>query len=1069
MILLSTVMAKAQLAANPVCIVMTPHYEAPYSENLPGCGPTIIDLEGYVTYDIYLVLEDAIDEIQAIFGNDPFGNANECPPDILDMYINTTCNVFQHPLAGFTVMENQCAFQPFYQAMVWDSFITIGYTCNEGTNIPLFFIANSGMAACEPLAIENFEGPDDCNLFDGGDLLIDSNAIFSAEGVPAGPDNKVLVARITTCGDICFNFGVQMLDDGVPGDVIYYESGSINVCQQNPCTNFPMTNFGLEDANCFGEENVLTFEEGGFGFTNYQLHDELSDAVISSYDEITGDLIIDDLIPGDYYMSMIDSVGCRDTSLVFTINPVPDLLTITTDVLNEISCFGDNDGSISTVCDGGTEPYTLTYTYNGGAAQSVPCGTALTDLLCGQYSFSLTDDNDCSASSAETLNCPVELELDITSTDVLCYGQADGTITGSTTGGTGDLTVTWTPQGNIPVETVQPGPINLNATGIDQGTYDILVVDENLCEVSAQITIVEPAPFTADTNITNVNCFGGTDGCIDSDITGGTAPFTEVVTDMDSGAAMANPCALPAGMYQLEITDDNGCPILIDSIMIIEPSDITYTVTDSSVTCFGQSDGEIFVTDITGGTSPYIYAISPNTGIETEGPADVSYTALPANTYSVTITDDQNCVETITGIVIESPDELVINLVGTDVTCYSSNNGIVFVGATGGTGEIMLIPDNLVLPVTIENLPPTTYTYTIQDENGCTDEGSIDILEPALMEAFVVNTQNVGCGGDCDGLASFQALGGTPPYNWEVVQPIITNNAGTLDPNPYELDGLCADASYIVVITDIRGCTDTISYAINEPEPIVVDFLLTPPTCTGMFDGGMVVEVSGGTGTLTTVFEPEELEIVENDSLTFTVPGIGEGLITITVFDESDCSVVQEIDVIPATITDMVLTTFSSPESCWNEQDGTATVAVQNGNLPITYLWDDIMEQTTPTAVGLSPNLQYTVTVVDSIGCTLSASVFVEPTIGCFFLTNALTPNGDGVNDVWLVGGLEYFPTANVQVFNRWGQVVFESKGYQSPWEGTYKGEKLPVADYYFLIEYDSSKDPLMGTVTIKY
>ena len=69
----------------------------------------------------------------------------------------------------------------------------------------------------------------------------------------------------------------------------------------------------------------------------------------------------------------------------------------------------------------------------------------------------------------------------------------------------------------------------------------------------------------------------------------------------------------------------------------------------------------------------------------------------------------------------------------------------------------------------------------------------------------------------------------------------------------------------------------------------------------------------------------------------------------------------------------------------------------------------------------------------------------------------------------WVVGGLEYFPTANVQVFNRWGQVIFESKGYQSPWEGTYKGEKLPVADYYFLIEYDSSKDPLMGTVTIKY
>jgi large repetitive protein len=337
------------------------------------------------------------------------------------------------------------------------------------------------------------------------------------------------------------------------------------------------------------------------------------------------------------------------------------------------------------------------------------------------------------------------------------------------------------------------------------------------------------------------------------------------------------------------------------------------------------------------------------------------------------------------------------------------------------------------------------------------------------MEAFVVSTQNVGCGGDCDGIAVYQALGGTPPYNWNILQPLVDNDTGTLDPNPYELDDLCADTAYVVVITDIRGCTDTINFAINEPEPIIINYLLTPPTCTGMFDGGMAVEVSGGTGTLTTVFEPEEVEVVEIDSVTFTVPGLGEGEISITVFDESDCSVVEDIDVIPAIITDMVLTTFSSPESCWNEQDGTATVAVQNGNQPITYQWDDVMEQTTPTAVGLSPNIEYTVIVTDSIGCTLTTSVFVEPTIGCFFMANALTPNGDGVNDVWVVGGLEYFPTANVQVFNRWGQVVFESKGYQSPWEGTYKGEKLPVADYYFLIEYDSSKEPLMGTVTIKY
>jgi gliding motility-associated-like protein len=1055
----------AQLADPPIFIEVIPHYDEVYIENIPGCGPTTIDLSNYVTYRIYLCFEDTDDCLQAIFGEDPEGSSPfDCTSDALDFVIEAPCGTFQHPLSGPFATQNNFGFWPIFPSMEWDSYVTMGITgSSDGSG---FTVLNW---PCDQITLPIFEGDADCDLFDGGSFVMDSNALFNVDGVYPNVDGKLLVASITTCGEITGTFGTQSLDDCEPGQVDNIPPDEIEFEQVNPCTSFPTTNFTLDDANCFGDLNILTFEEGGFGFVNYQLHDPLTDAIIDTYDEIDASLVINDLLPGDYYISTIDSVGCRDTSAVFTISPIPDLLTITSEVVNQMLCFGDNDGSISTLCDGGITPYILTYTHDGGNPVSITCGTTLTDLICGEYIFNLSDDNGCIASDTSVINCPVELVLEVTSTDVLCYNQSDGTITGSVTGGTGDLTVTWTPQGNIPVETVGPGPISLNATGIDEGVYDIVVVDANLCEVSDQITIIQPAPFTADTNVTNVNCFGGTDGCIDWIIDGGTPVYVPVLTNMDSGAIIADPCAIPAGMYQLDITDLNGCPVSVDSIIVIEPTELTYLVSDSAVTCFGQSDGEIYITDITGGTSPYSYAISPNTGVETEGLNDVNYTSLPANTYSVTITDDHLCVETISGITIETPEELEINLIATDVTCYSANNGIIFIESTGGTGEVSLIPDNLVLPVSIENLPPTTYTYTIQDENGCTDEASIDIFEPSLMEAFVVSTQNVGCGGDCDGIAVYQALGGTPPYNWAVLNPIIDNDAGTLDPNPYELDGLCADTTYELVITDFRGCTDTINFAINEPDPILIDYLLTPPTCTGMFDGGMAVEVSGGTGTLTTLFEPEELEVVTIDTVTFTIPGLGEGEISITVFDESNCSEIIEIEIIPAIITDMVLSTFSSPESCWNEQDGTATVAVQNGNLPISYQWNDVMEQTTPTAVGLSPNLEYSVVVTDSIGCTLTTSVFVEPTIGCFFMANALTPNGDGVNDVWVVGGLEYFPSANIQVFNRWGQVVFESTGYQSPWEGTYKGEKLPVADYYFLIEYDSSKEPLMGTVTIKY
>jgi len=1060
----------AQLASNPIHIEMTPHYEDPYNEPAPVCAP--IDLEGYITYDIYLVFEDPQDELQAIYGIDPQGNSGNCVPDACDLFFDVNCNVFQHPIGGPFFLDNPCAFWPFYPSLEFDSFLSIGYECSQGSDIPSFWLANPLMVPCEAQALLSFEGDDDCDYFDGGDLIIDSNALFSAAGIPAGPDLMILIARITTCGDISFTFNVQILDNGVPGQAVQYDclnTSAIDMVQLNPCTNFPMTFFNLDEANCFGDENVLTFDEGGYGYTDYSLHNSLNDAVVDTYDEITGDLIISDLNAGSYYMSMIDSVGCRDTSAVFVIEAVPDLLTINADVVNQMLCFGDNDGSISLACAGGTEPYQLTYTLNNGPVQNTTCGTTLTNLLCGQYEFTLIDDNDCEAADIAIIDCPANIILQLSFTNVLCFGQDDGTVTGTVTGGTGNLSVVWTPQGDFPTYTPAPGPINLNATGLGSGNFNLTVTDENGCEEMTDISIIEPAPFSADTTVIDVSCFGGTDGCIELEISGGTPPTVTTATDMDSGTVFANICALPAGMYQIDIVDDNGCPLMIDSIMVEEPLELEYLFSDTAVSCFGQADGSIFVTDITGGTAQYTYSISPGSGIESEGVDNVNYTNLPANTYSVTITDAANCVVTIPGIVITSPAQLALTIEATDVSCFGANDGIVILEATGGTGVITLDPDGISLPITLNDLAPDTYTFTVSDESGCADEASIIIFEPELMEASILSTQNVGCGGDCDGLATIQAVGGTAPFNWQIVQPLVGNDSGTLDPNPYEFDDLCADPEYIIVVSDFRGCLDTLEFSINEPEPILVSYLLTPPTCTGMFDGAAVVSVSGGTGTLTTVFEPEEIEVVENDSVTFTLPGLGEGQILITVFDESGCSLEEQLDVVPAIITDMVLETFSSPESCWNEQDGTATVAVLNGTPPISYEWNDDNQQTTPTAIGLSPNIQYTVVVTDSIGCTLSTSVFVEPTIGCFFIANALTPNGDGVNDFWVLGGLEYFPTANIQVFNRWGQIVFESKGYSSPWEGRYKGENLPVADYYFIIEYDSSKDPIMGTVTVKY
>ncbi|MFN9798782.1 MAG: gliding motility-associated C-terminal domain-containing protein, partial [Bacteroidota bacterium] len=234
-------------------------------------------------------------------------------------------------------------------------------------------------------------------------------------------------------------------------------------------------------------------------------------------------------------------------------------------------------------------------------------------------------------------------------------------------------------------------------------------------------------------------------------------------------------------------------------------------------------------------------------------------------------------------------------------------------------------------------------------------------------------------------------------------------------------------------------------------------------------DGSAIILTGGGTGAVTTIFDPDDYDITQNGPGSFNIADLGETQFVVDIFDENDCTLQEVVTVIPDIITDMILTTYSSPETCWNQMDGTATVAVQNGTPPLSYEWDDIAQQTTPVATGLSSSEVYSVTVTDDIGCNLTVQVEVDPTVGCFFVSNALTPNGDGSNDQWLIGGLEFFPDAKVQVFNRWGQVVFESTGYPAAWDGSFEGVLLPVADYYFVIDYSDEFDPIMGTVTIKY
>ena len=147
--------------------------------------------------------------------------------------------------------------------------------------------------------------------------------------------------------------------------------------------------------------------------------------------------------------------------------------------------------------------------------------------------------------------------------------------------------------------------------------------------------------------------------------------------------------------------------------------------------------------------------------------------------------------------------------------------------------------------------------------------------------------------------------------------------------------------------------------------------------------------------------------------------------------------------------------------------NGSINLETNGGTPPYYYLWNTSV--TTEDLINISSGT-YNVTISDSNECVTNYEITVTNSDdSCLIIPSVFTPNDDGTNDYWQISGLNMYPESlTVKVFNRWGQLLFSSKGYSVPWDGTYKGSNLPTADYYFIIDLSNGAESLTGTVTIK-
>jgi len=161
-----------------------------------------------------------------------------------------------------------------------------------------------------------------------------------------------------------------------------------------------------------------------------------------------------------------------------------------------------------------------------------------------------------------------------------------------------------------------------------------------------------------------------------------------------------------------------------------------------------------------------------------------------------------------------------------------------------------------------------------------------------------------------------------------------------------------------------------------------------------------------------------------------------------------------------------VLFSITQPQ-CTDMPDGRIISAVSGGAVSAySYLWSD--GSTTPDITTAVSGV-YTLTVTDANGCSVISSVTIKPVNDlCLELPNAISPNGDNINDLWNIGLRELYPEMEVTIFNRWGEAIWKSaRGYPVPWDGRSNGNLLPMDSYHYIIDMHNGRKPVIGTITI--
>ncbi|MBN2778290.1 MAG: gliding motility-associated C-terminal domain-containing protein [Bacteroidales bacterium] len=728
--------------------------------------------------------------------------------------------------------------------------------------------------------------------------------------------------------------------------------------------------------------------------------------------------------PGDFELiyHFTDIFGCSDTSYVST--TVFDYANIEFES-TQTQCFGDSTGSaIATVT--GYDPFDYLWSdYTSSMTNEI------SNVPSGWYYLSVTDDNLCITIDSVFVEQPPQLIVDIVSSvNASCYGFEDASVLASATGGTPDYEFLWN---NFP-----PSDTSF-IDSLPVGTYIVTVTDANMCTATDTAFITEPDTLSLSfIDIFNVSCYGNSDGSVTVEPQGGTEPYTAFWNDDSStiGLTVEN---LEAGYYTVTVIDENDCQIS-DSVLITQPAPIYIEIDITPVIC-NQQTGSIQINAF-GGTEPYDYLWSTGDTLP----------LLPnvlSQEYTVTIQDANGCMIDTT-LFVPSEGGLTTIITQTEYNlCYGDKIAELVAHTTLAAMPVYYDWSNYILDSVNPNLPAGDYSVTITDFWGCFGIDSITVSEPELLVAEV-SSINILCKGELSGVANVEITGGTPDYDIEWHTGDTGYTLGNLGPG---------EAS--VIVTDANNCRTSGSSFITEPETgMVVNFNIKHVTCNGAEDGAINAFATGGNPPYWYTWFINGVEINEP-----SIRNLDGGFYTLQVSDNFGCITDTIIQIYE--VNTLIANTEVGATSCIGNHDGYIAVIAGGGTPPYSYylmdmLWDSYIIDSLYRG-------DYYITVRDSNDCELNLGpIFVPDTeIDCLRIPAAFSPNGDGHNDEFYIENIHLYPRSMVQIYNRWGQLLYEDRGINGFWDGTYNGNPVPTGAYLYHIMLNIDEDPRIGTVTV--